>query len=115
MKRAANLSPRRQFRSFVPPLLKHQQLVQEGRRRRQTFLQPLLPDQKSISPMPAPAPGMGGAFFFGASATMASVVIRRLATEAASSNAERTTFVGSMMPLETRLPYSPVWASNPKA
>ena len=50
-------------------------------------------------------------FFFGISATMASVVIRRPATEAAFWMAVRTTLVGSMMPLLTRLPYSPDWAS----
>jgi hypothetical protein len=48
-------------------------------------------------------------FFFGTSATMASVVIRSAATEAAFWIATRTTLVGSMMPLVTRLPYSPVW------
>jgi hypothetical protein len=42
-----------------------------------------------------------GAGFFGSSATMASVVIRSAATEAAFWIATRTTLVGSMMPLET--------------
>src|SRR5437588_8098943 len=47
------------------------------------------------------APGDGGwAFFFGNSATMASVVISNPATDAASCKAERTTLVGSMIPLE---------------
>src|SRR5262249_34666288 len=68
--------------------------------------------QKSIPP----PPGMGGAggCFFGTSATMASVVIRRPAIEAASCSAVRTTLVGSMMPFFTRSTYSPVWASKPK-
>jgi hypothetical protein len=51
----------------------------------------------------APAP----VFFFGTSATIASVVIRSAATEAAFWIATRTTLVGSMMPFETKLPYSP--------
>jgi hypothetical protein len=59
--------------------------------------------------MPAPPPW----FFFGSSAIMASVVIRRAATDAAFWIAARTTFVGSMMPLVTRLPYSPVCESKP--
>jgi hypothetical protein len=40
----------------------------------------------------------GGSFFFGVSATMASVVIMRPATDAASCRATRTTFAGSTMP-----------------
>ena len=40
--------------------------------------------QKSMPPMPPPGIAGAGASFFGASATMASVVIRRPATEAAS-------------------------------
>ena len=47
-------------------------------------------------------------------AIIASVVISRLATEAASCNAVRTTLVGSMMPAATRSLYSPVCASKPK-
>ena len=43
-----------------------------------------------------------GASFFGFSAIMASVVMSRLATEAASCSAVRTTFVGSTMPAFTR-------------
>jgi hypothetical protein len=50
--------------------------------------------------MPAPP-----AFFFGTSATMASVVIRSAATEDAFWIATRTTLVGSMLPFEIRLPY----------
>jgi hypothetical protein len=46
-----------------------------------------------------PPAGIAGAVsFFGFSAIMASVVMRRPATEAASSRATRTTFAGSMMP-----------------
>ena len=45
------------------------------------------------------------------SATMASVVTSRPATEAACCRAVRTTLVGSMMPLATRSPNSPAWAS----
>src|SRR5271154_788401 len=46
-----------------------------------------------------PPPGMAGAsFFFGASATIASVVIIRPAIDAASCSATRTTFAGSTMP-----------------
>jgi hypothetical protein len=40
-------------------------------------------------------PRNGGALFFGTSAIIASVVRSRPATEAASCNADRTTFVGS--------------------
>src|SRR5258708_17908350 len=61
-----------------------------------------------MPPMPPPPPrGMPPpAFFFGTSATMASVVISSAATEAAFWIATRTTLVGSMMPLATRLPRS---------
>ena len=52
-------------------------------------------------------------FFFGTSATMASVVIKRAAAEAAFWIATRTTLVGSMMPFEIRLTYSPVCESKP--
>src|SRR3984885_4123212 len=75
-------------------------------------------DQKSMPPMPPPGgmpPAPPPAFFFGSSAIMASVVISSAATEAAFWIAARTTLVGSMMPLVTRLPYSPVWLSKPKA
>ena len=53
-------------------------------------------------------------FSFGASATMASVVTRRPATEEASCSAVRTTLAGSMMPLPTMSTYSSVCASKPK-
>ena len=55
-----------------------------------------------MPPIPPPG-GIAGppAFFFGSSATIASVVIKRLATEAAFWIAVRTTLVGSMMPLDT--------------
>ena len=67
-------------------------------------------DQKSMPPMPPP-PGIAGALsFLGSSAIIASVVISRPAIEAASWIAVRTTLVGSMMPILTRSPYSPVWA-----
>src|ERR1700726_4612060 len=58
-----------------------------------------------------PPPGLPGAplSFFGLSATMASVVIRSPAIDAAFCSAARTTLVGLMMPLVTRLTYSPVW------
>src|SRR5258708_4604336 len=52
-----------------------------------------------MPPMPLP-PGIGGAGSFGNSATMASVVTRRAATEAASCSAARTTLAGSMMPFD---------------
>ena len=61
-------------------------------------------------------PGMAGEpeSFFGLSATIASVVTRRPATELASCKATLTTLAGSMMPFPIRSPYSPVWASKPK-
>ena len=54
-----------------------------------------------------PPAGIAGAgvSFFGFSATIASVVISRPATEAASCSAVRTTLVGSMMPSLKRSPY----------
>src|SRR3989440_11940287 len=54
-------------------------------------------DQKSMPPMPPPGgiPAPAPAFFFGTSATMASVVISSAATEAAFWIATRTTLVGS--------------------
>ena len=54
-----------------------------------------------------------GAFFFGASATAASVVINRPATEAASCSAVRTTLAGSMTPAWTMSTYCSVWALKP--
>jgi hypothetical protein len=54
-----------------------------------------------------------GASFLGFSATIASVVISNPAIEAASCSAVRTTLVGSMIPLPTKSPYSPVCASKP--
>src|SRR3974377_1724722 len=66
-----------------------------------------------MPPMPPPGPpGIAGLCFFGTSATIASVVMSRPAMEAASCSAVRTTLVGSMMPFDTRLPYSPVCASR---
>ena len=58
-------------------------------------------DQKSMPPPPGIG-GAGGPFFGGASATIASVVIRRPAIDAAFCSAARTTLVGSMMPLVIR-------------
>src|SRR3954462_14830574 len=57
-----------------------------------------------MPPIPPPA-GMPPppAFFFGTSATIASVVISSAATEAEFWIATRTTLVGSMMPLATKL------------
>ena len=46
-------------------------------------------------------------FFGGLSATMASVVINRLATEAAFCSAVRTIFAGSTMPAFTMSVYFP--------
>ena len=51
-----------------------------------------------MPPMPPPGGIAGGVLFSGFSATIASVVTSRPATEAAFCNASRTTFVGSMMP-----------------
>ena len=59
-----------------------------------------------MPPMPPmPPPGMAGIppSFFGFSATMASVVIRSPAIDAAFCSAARTTLVGSMMPLVTHV------------
>ena len=56
-----------------------------------------------IPPIPPPPPPIGIAgFSLGTSATIASVVMSRPATDAASCSAVRTTLVGSMMPLATR-------------
>src|SRR6478736_1941919 len=65
---------------------------------------------------PIPPPGMAGEpkSFFGLSATIASVVTSRPATEPASCRATLTTLAGSMIPFPIRSPYSPVWASKPK-
>jgi hypothetical protein len=62
-----------------------------------------------MSPMPPMPPGgMAGAFGFGFSATMASVVTSSPATEPAFCSAARTTLAGSITPCLTRSPYSPV-------
>lgn len=72
-------------------------------------------DQKSMPPMPGPAGSAGpGVALFGNSATIASVVINSPATEDAFWTAMRTTLVGSMIPFERRLLYSPACASKPK-
>jgi hypothetical protein len=62
-------------------------------------------DQKS---MPPPDIAGADASLRGTSATMASVVMSKPATDAAPCSAQRTTLVGSMMPFVTRLPYSPL-------
>src|SRR5712671_3381102 len=67
-----------------------------------------------MPPMPPPCGIAGGVFFSGFSATIASVVTSRPATEAAFCNASRTTLVGSMMPALTISTYSPLWASKPR-
>ena len=67
-----------------------------------------------MSPMPPP-PGICGAdfSFSGFSQMVASVVINNYATDAAFSNATRVTFVGSITPSATRLPYFSVYALKP--
>src|SRR5262249_16655232 len=67
--------------------------------------------QKSMPP----PPGIGGAggCFLGTSATIASVVMSKPPTQAPSSQAVRTTLVGSMMPFDTMFTYSPLCASKP--
>ena len=62
-------------------------------------------------PPPGGMAGMG-ASFFGFSATIASVVMSSPAMDAASCRAIRTTFVGSIMPLETKSPYWPSHNTN---
>src|SRR5688572_3075040 len=57
-------------------------------------------------PPPCPWPPIAGSSF-GSSATIASVVRMRLATEAAFCSAVRATLVGSNTPICTRSPYSP--------
>ena len=62
----------------------------------------IMPPMPPIPPMSPPA-GIG-ASSFGSSATIASVVIIRPATDAAFCNAERVTLVGSRMPDSTMSP-----------
>src|SRR5437868_9468047 len=64
--------------------------------------------------MPLPEGIAGGDFFSGMSATIASLVIMRPATDEASSRAVRTTFVGSMIPALSMPRYSPDCASKPQ-
>src|SRR5437763_368220 len=65
-------------------------------------------------PMPRwPAPPIGFSSF-GSSASIASVVSIRRATDEAFCKANRATLVGSTTPIWTRSPYSPVWALKPK-
>ena len=61
-----------------------------------------------------PLGGGGGFFSPGRSDTMASVVMRRPATEAASCSAVRTTLAGSTMPASIMSTYSSVWALKPQ-
>src|SRR5262249_24894130 len=56
-------------------------------------------DQKPMPPPMPPPGGIAGAGSFGNSATIASVVTSKPATEAASCRAARTTLAGSTMPL----------------
>src|ERR1044071_7594271 len=65
--------------------------------------------QKSIGGAAA-----AGSDFLGLSATSASVVISRAATEAASCSAVRTTLAGSITPAFTMSWYSPVVALKPQ-
>src|SRR6202161_3185090 len=67
-----------------------------------------------MPPMPPPLGMAGASFFFGVSTTMASVVIMRRATDAASCSATRTTFAGSTMPAFSMSTYCSVCASKPK-
>ena len=61
---------------------------------------------KPMPPMPPPrhCAARGRLSFFGSSAIIASVVISRPATEAASCSAQRTTLAGSITPCATRSP-----------
>src|SRR5262249_52447727 len=68
-----------------------------------------------MPPMPPPGGITGGVFLSGFSATIASVVTSRPATEAAFCNASRTTLVGSMLPAFTMSTYSRVCASKPRS
>ena len=70
----------------------------------------IMPPIAAMSAMALPEP-LGT----GRSATMASVVTSRPATEAASSSAMRTTLVGSMIPASSMSTYTSIWASKPKA
>merc|ERR1712176_1396196 len=69
-----------------------------------------------IPPIPPPIPPMGGAgggLSSGKSTIMASGVVNKPLTEAASTNHVLTTLVGSIIPLATKSQYSPACASNP--
>src|SRR2546425_1270624 len=72
-----------------------------------------IPSMPPIPPMPWAWPP---AFFFSStsSATIASVVSKSPATEAAFCSAVRLTLVGSSTPISTRSPNSSVWALKPK-
>src|SRR5947199_9431548 len=61
--------------------------------------------QKSMPSMPPPGPpGIAGLCFFGSSATMASVVMSKPATDAAPYRAARPTLAGSMIRVALILP-----------
>ena len=66
---------------------------------------------QGLDPPGVGARSLAGAASLGISAIIASVVMRRPATDAASCNAVRTTFTGSMMPAFTRSANSFFWAS----
>src|SRR6266568_582891 len=72
-----------------------------------------IPSMPPIPPMPWAWPP---AFFFSStsSATIASVVSKSPATEAAFCRAVRLTLVGSSTPISTRSPNCSVWALKPK-
>ena len=67
-----------------------------------------MPPISGIPPPPAAPLGSG------LSATIASVVIKSAATDAASSSAVRTTLAGSITPNLNMSPYSSVCALKPK-
>src|SRR5256714_4959028 len=71
-------------------------------------------DDRHVAPYGLDA-GASVASSFGFSATIASMVRRSPATDAAFWSAVRTTLVGSMMPALIRSSYSSVAALNPKA
>mmetsp|Transcript_25661 Transcript_25661/g.83177 ORF Transcript_25661/g.83177 Transcript_25661/m.83177 type:complete len:321 (+) Transcript_25661:516-1478(+) len=68
-----------------------------------------------MSGMPPGGPGGPAEGGVGASATKASAVIMREATEEASRRAVLTTLAGSMMPASNMSTYSWVWALKPRA
>mmetsp|Transcript_1392 Transcript_1392/g.2151 ORF Transcript_1392/g.2151 Transcript_1392/m.2151 type:complete len:254 (-) Transcript_1392:89-850(-) len=71
------------------------------------------PPMPPIPPMPPPPPPIESGLSSFTSKTIASVVVMRPETDAASTSAVRTTLVGSIMPLSNMLTYSPFCASYP--